>query len=220
MTPRSFLLSQELSDYVRAASEPPDELAAGLVAETAELAARGEVPATFQIALEQGAFMQLLTRALGVRTAIEIGTFTGFSALCIARGLPADGTLLCLDRSAEWTAVGRRYWERAGLADRIELRIGDALPSLRGLPAEETFDLAFVDADKAGYPAYVEELYPRMRTNGVVLLDNTLRGGRVLAPETDDDRAVATLNADLAGDERWETVLLPLADGLTMLRKR
>jgi caffeoyl-CoA O-methyltransferase len=220
MTPRSFLLTQELSDYVRAGSEPPDELAAELVAETAELAARGEAPPTFQIALEQGAFMQLLTRALGVRRAIEIGTFTGFSALCIARGLPAGGTLLCLDRSAEWTAVGRRYWERAGVADRIELRVGDALPSLRELAAEETFDLAFVDADKTGYPAYVEELYPRMATNGVVLLDNTLRGGRVLAPETDDDRSVVALNADLVRDERWETVLLPMADGLTMLRKR
>jgi caffeoyl-CoA O-methyltransferase len=220
MTPRSFLLTQELSDYVRAGSERPDELVAGLVAETAELAARGEAPPTFQIALEQGAFMQLLTRALGVRRAIEIGTFTGFSALCIARGLPADGTLLCLDRSAEWTAVGRRYWERAGVADRIELRIGDALPALRELPAEETYDLAFVDADKSGYPAYVEELYARMRTNGLVLLDNTLRHGRVLAPETDDDRAVVALNADLVRDARWETVLLPVADGLTMLRKR
>jgi caffeoyl-CoA O-methyltransferase len=220
MTPRSFLLTQELSDYVRAGSEPPDELAAALVAETAELAARGEAPPTFQIALEQGAFMQLLTRALGVRRAIEIGTFTGFSALCIARGLPADGTLLCLDRSEEWTAVGRRYWERAGVADRIELRVGDALPALRDLPAEETFDFAFVDADKTGYPAYVEELYPRIRTNGVVLLDNTLRGGRVLAPETDDDRSVVALNADLVRDGRWETVLLPMADGLTMLRKR
>jgi caffeoyl-CoA O-methyltransferase len=220
MTPRSFLLTQELSDYVRAGSEAPDDVAAALVAETAELAARGEAPPTFQIALEQGAFLQLLTRALGVRRAIEIGTFTGFSALCIARGLPADGTLLCLDRSAEWTAVGRRYWERAGIADRIELRLGDALPTLRELPAEESFDLAFVDADKTGYPAYVEELYPRMRTNGVVLIDNTLRGGRVVAPETDDDRAVAALNADLARDARWETVLLPVADGLTMLRKR
>ncbi|MDQ1662931.1 MAG: caffeoyl-CoA O-methyltransferase, partial [Blastococcus sp.] len=140
--------------------------------------------------------------------------------LCIARGLPADGTLLCLDRSEEWTAVGRRYWERAGVADRIELRVGDALPALRDLPAEETFDFAFVDADKTGYPAYVEELYPRIRTNGVVLLDNTLRGGRVLAPETDDDRSVVALNADLVRDGRWETVLLPMADGLTMLRKR
>ena len=220
MTPRSFLLTQELSDYVRAGSEPPDPIAADLLAETAALAERGEAPATFQIAAEQGALMQLLTRALGVRTAIEIGTFTGFSALCIARGLPDDGSLLCLDRNEEWTTVARRYWDRADLGDRIELRLGDALPTLRSLPAEETFDLAFVDADKTGYPAYVAELYPRMRTNGLVLLDNTLRGGRVLDPQSDDDRAVVQLNADLVADPRWETVLLPLADGLTMLRKR
>jgi caffeoyl-CoA O-methyltransferase len=220
MTPRSFLLTQELSDYVRASSEPPDEVAADLLAETAAMAERGEAPATFQIAAEQGALMQLLTRALGVRTAIEIGTFTGFSALCIARGLPDDGSLLCLDRNEEWTTVARRYWERAGVGDRIELRLGDALPTLQALAAEETFDLAFVDADKTGYPAYVAELYPRMRTNGVVLLDNTLRGGRILAPETDYDRAVVELNAALAADPRWETVLLPLADGLTVLRKR
>jgi caffeoyl-CoA O-methyltransferase len=220
MTPRSFLLTPELSDYVRAGSEPPDAVAADLLAETAALAERGEAPPTFQIAAEQGVFMQLLTRALGVRTAIEIGTFTGFSALCIARGLPADGSLVCLDRNAEWTAIARRYWERAGLDHMIELLLGDALPTLQGLPAQETFDLAFVDADKTGYPAYVAELYPRMRTNGVVLLDNTLRGGRVLDPQSDDDRAVVELNADLAADPRWETALLPLADGLTMLRKR
>src|SRR3954452_12438192 len=220
MTPRSFLLTQELSDYVRAGSEPPDAIAADLLAETAALAERGEAPASSQIAAEQGAFMQSFTRALGARTAIEIGTFTGFSALCIARGLPDDGSLLCLDRHPDSTRVARRYWDRAGLGDRIELRLGDALPTLQGLPAEETFDLAFVDADKTGYPAYVAELYPRMRTNGVVLLDNMLRGGRILAPETDDDRAVAQLNADLVADPRWETVLLPLADGLTMLRKR
>jgi caffeoyl-CoA O-methyltransferase len=220
MTPRSFLLTPELAGYVRASSEAPDDVAADLLAETAAMADRGEAPATFQIAPEQGAFMQLLTRALGVRRAIEIGTFTGFSALCIARGLPEDGRLLCLDRSEEWTAVARRYWKRAGLADRIELRVGDALPALRALPAVATFDLAFVDADKTGYPAYVEELYDRMRPDGLVLLDNTLRSGRVLAPETDDDRAVVELNAALATDPRWETVLLPLADGLTALRKR
>ena len=220
MTPRSFLLTQELSDYVRAFSEPPDEVAADLLAETAAMAERGEAPATFQIAAEQGAFMQLLTRALGVRTAIEIGTFTGFSALCIARGLPDDGSLLCLDRNEEWTAIARRYWDRAGVGDRIELRLGDALPSLRALPAEETFDLAFVDADKTGYAAYVEELHARMRTNGLVLLDNTLRAGLVLDPQTDDDRAIVALNAALAADPRWETVLLPVADGLTALRKR
>ena len=220
MTPRSFLLTQELSDYVRAVSEPPDQVAADLVAETAALADRGDAPPTFQIAAEQGAFLQLLTRALGVRTAIEIGTFTGFSALCIARGLPDDGSLLCLDRNEEWTAIARRYWDRAGVGDRIELRLGDALPSLQALPVEETFDLAFVDADKTGYAAYVEELHARMRMNGLVLLDNTLRAGRVLDPQTDDDRAIVALNAALAADPRWETVLLPVADGLTALRKR
>ena len=220
MTPRSFLLTQELADYVRAGSEAVDEVAAELIAETAAMAARGEAPATMQIAPEQGAFMRLLASALGARRAIEIGTFTGLSALYVVRGLPEDGSLLCLDVSEEWTAVARRFWARAGVDDRIELRLGPAAETLRALPAEETFDLAFVDADKTGYPAYVAELYPRMRTNGVVLLDNTLRGGRILAPETDDDRAVVQLNADLVADPRWETVLLPLADGLTMLRKR
>jgi caffeoyl-CoA O-methyltransferase len=220
MTPRSFLLTQEMSDYVRASSEPPDEVAAALIAETAAMAERGEVPPTFQIAPEQGAFMQLLTAALGARTAIEIGTFTGFSALCIARGLPADGSLLCLDIDPDATAVARRYWERAGVSHRIELRIGDAHDTLHALPLAETFDLAFVDADKTGYPLYLERLYPRMRPNGVVLLDNMLRAGKVLHPESDDDRTVAALNAALVTNPRWETVLLPLADGLTMLRKR
>jgi caffeoyl-CoA O-methyltransferase len=220
MTPRSFLLTPQLAEYVRAGSETPDDVAADLLAETAAMADRGEAPATFQIAPEQGVFMQLLTRAIRARRAIEIGTFTGFSALCIARGLPDDGSLLCLDRSEEWTAVARRYWARAGLAGRIELRLGEALAELRALPDVETFDLAFVDADKTGYPAYVEELYDRMTPNGVVLLDNTLRSGRVLDPQSEDDHALVALNAALAADPRWETVLLPLADGLTILRKR
>lgn len=220
MTPRSFLLTPELADYVRASSDAVDEVMADLIRETAEMAARGEAPATMQIAPEQGVLMRLLTTALGARTAIEIGTFTGFSALCIARGLPEDGSLLCLDRSEEWTAVARRHWARAGVADRIELRLGDALPALRSLPAEPTYDLAFVDADKTGYAAYVDELHPRMRTDGVVLLDNTLRDGRVLDPQDENDRALVALNAALAADPRWETALLPLADGLTLLRKR
>ena len=220
MTPRSFLLTPELADYVRSSTETPDEVAAGLIAETAAMAERGEASPTMQIAPEQGAFMQLLTAAVGARRAIEIGTFTGFSALCIARGLLADGSLLCLDINQEWTAVGRRFWDRAGVGHRIELRIGDALASLRELPEAETYDLAFVDADKTGYPAYVEELYPRMTANGLVLLDNTLRDGHVLDPQSLDDRAIAALNAKLATDPRWETVLLPVADGLTLLRKR
>ena len=220
MTPRSFLLTQELSDYVRAATEPPDDVVAALVAETAELADRGDVPPTFQIAQEQGAFMQLIARALGVRRAIEIGTFTGLSALFLARGLRDGGSLLCLDTSEEWTTIARRYWERAGVAERIEVRLGDAHESLRALAAEPVFDLAFVDADKAGYADYVEQLHPRLADGGLVLLDNTLRQGRVLAPQTDDDRAVVELNAALAADPRWETVLLPVSDGLTLLRKR
>ena len=220
MTPRSFLLTPELADYVRASSEPADPVVADLLAETAALAARGEASPTYQIAPEQGTFMQLLTRAVGARRAIEIGTFTGYSALCIARGLPADGSLLCLDRDAGWTGIARRYWDRAGVGDRIEVRLGEALPTLRELPAAQTFDLAFVDADKSGYADYVAELHPRMTDGGVVLLDNTLREGRVLDPQDRDDVALADLNAALAADPRWETVLLPLADGLTLLRKR
>ncbi len=220
MTPRSFLLTPELADYVRASSDPIDDVVTDLVAETAAMGERGEAPTTMQIAPEQGVFMQLLAAALGARRAIEIGTFTGLSALCVARGLPPDGSLLCLDLSERWTSVARRYWERAGLADRIELRLGPALESLRALPVQPTFDLAFVDADKTGYAAYVDELHPRMRPDGVVLLDNTLRGGRVLDPRSDDDHALVALGAALATDPRWETVLLPVADGLTMLRRR
>ena len=220
MTPRSFLLTPELADYVRASSETPDDVAADLIAETAAMAERGEASATMQIGPEQGAFMQLRTRALGVRRAIEIGTFTGLSALYVARGLPDDGSLLCLDVNEDWTAVAQRYWARAGLSDRIELRLGRAIDTLRGLPAEPTFDLAFVDADKTGYAAYLEELHPRLTDNAVVLVDNTLWSGRVLEPHSDDDRAIAELNASLVADPRWETVLLPIADGLTMLRKR
>lgn len=220
MTPKPFLLSEQMAAYVRASTEAPDDVVTDLVAETAAMAERGEASATMQVGAEQAAFMQLLTRALGVRRAIEIGTFTGLSALAIARGMPDDGRLLCLDLSAEWTAVARRYWDRAGVGDRIELRLGPALKTLRSLPAEPAYDLAFVDADKTGYAAYVEELHPRMRPDGVVLLDNTLWSGRVLDPRSDDDRALVELNAALAADPRWETVLLPLADGLTMLRRR
>src|SRR3954454_4297043 len=220
MTPRSFLLTEQLGDYVRASTEPPDDVVTDLLAETAELGERGKAPPTFQIPPEQGAFMQLLAGLLGVRRAVEIGTFTGYSALCVARGRPADGRLVGLDTSEEWTATARRYWERAGVADRIDLRLGDAHETLRTLPAEPTFDLAFVDADKAGYADYVDQLHPRMADNGLVLLDNTLRAGKVLTPENDDDRALVELNRALAADPRWETVLLPVPDGLPLLRKR
>src|SRR3954451_16006031 len=170
MTPRSFLLTPQLADYVRAGSEPPDEVTVDLLAETAAMAERGEVPPTFQVAPEQGAFMQLLTRALGVRRGIEIGTITGDSVLCVARGLADGGRLICLDRNEDWAATARRYWARGGVADRIELRLGEAHASLSALPAERTFDLAFVDAYKTGCADYVDQLHPRMADNGLVVL--------------------------------------------------
>jgi len=217
MTPRSWLISPALSDYVLAHTEAPDEVMAALIAETASMA---EV--SMQIAPDQAAFMTLLARSVNARRAIEIGTFTGLSALAVARALPEDGSLLCCDLSSEWTSVGRRYWERAGVSDRIELRIGPAAQTLDVLPEEATYDFAFVDANKTGYAAYVAALYPRMQANGLVLLDNTLRGGRVLGGSdiSADDEAIIALNDELIADSRWETVLLPIADGLTLLRKR
>ena len=206
-----------MSDYVLAHTEGPDEVMAGLIAETAAMP-----NANMQIAPDQAAFMSLLVRAVDARRAIEVGTFTGLSALAVARALPADGSLLCLDISAEWTAIGRRYWEQAGVSDRIELRVGPAADTLAALPEVPTYDIAFVDADKTGYDGYVEGLYPRMQTNALVLLDNTLRGSRVLGgiETSPDDEAVIALNDALIADPRWETVLLPIADGLTLLRKR
>ena len=146
----------------------------------------------------------------------------GPATLAVARALPEDGSLLCCDINAEWTAIGRRYWERAGVSARIALRIGPAADTLAELPEEPTYDFAFVDADKTGYAGYVADLHPRMQTNGLVLLDNTLRSGRVLggSETTADDESVIALNDALIADDRWETVLLPIADGLTLLRKR
>lgn len=217
MTPRSAFLSPALSEYVLAHTEPPDEVMAALIAETA-----GMAEVSMQIAPDQAAFMTLLARSVGARRAIEIGTFTGLSALAVARALPEDGSLLCCDINAEWTAIGRRYWERAGVSDRIELRIGPAAQTLADLPEEPTYDFAFVDADKIGYAGYVADLYPRMLPNGLVLLDNTLRGGRVLGgtEASADDEAIIALNDVLVADRRWDTVLLPIADGLTLLCKR
>ncbi|MGH9024645.1 MAG: O-methyltransferase, partial [Acidimicrobiia bacterium] len=164
----------------------------------------------------------VLTRLIGARQAVEVGTFTGYSALCIARGLPADGRLLCCDVSEEWTSVGKRAWKRAGIADKIELRIAPAIDTLRSLPSDPVVDLAFIDADKPSYRAYLEELMPRLRPNGVILVDNTLWGGSVADPAVTDDNteAIRAFNAAVAADRRVDCVLLPVADGLTLLRKR
>ena len=218
VAPKSFLLSNELATYLVGHGSPPDAVQLALIEETAGL---GPV-AGMQIAPEQGAFLTLLTRLLGVKSAVEVGTFTGYSSLCIARGLARGGRLLCCDISEEWTAMARRAWETAGVADRIELRIAPAADTLRALPDAQTIDLAFVDADKPGYAVYYEELLKRMRPNGVLLVDNVLWGGNVIKADAADDNteAIKAFNDMVAADDRVEAVMLPIADGLTLCRKR
>jgi caffeoyl-CoA O-methyltransferase len=216
--PKSFLLTAELGDYLVAHGTPPDDVQKELIVETAAL---GPV-AGMQVAPEQGAFLTILTRAIGVRHAIEIGTFTGYSALCIASGLPADGTLLACDVSEEWTSIGRRYWAKAGVAERIDLRIGPALETIEKLVDVDPFDLAFIDADKPNYWNYYEALLPHMRTNALILVDNVLWGGNVINSEATDDntKAIRAFNDSLARDDRVEKVMLPVSDGLTIARKK
>ena len=178
--------------------------------------------AQMQVAVEQATFMEILVRAIGARRAIEIGTFTGMSSIAIARGIGAEGRLLCCDVSDEWTGIARRYWQEAGVADRIELRIAPALETIRALPASDRFDFAFVDADKVNYLAYYEELVNRVRPNGLMLFDNVLWGGRVANPtETSAETlAIRQVNDRILADDRVDMVMLPLADGVTVARKR
>ena len=181
--------------------------------------------ARMQIAPEQGQFMALLVELLGARQVIEIGTFTGYSALSMARSLPAEGRLVCCDISEEWTAIGVSFWERAGVRDRIDLRIAQALETLdeliRGGEAG-TFDMAFVDADKTGYPDYYEKCLELLRPGGLLMFDNTLWGGSVADPEDQDEdtRALRAFNDTLLGDPRVSISLVPIGDGLTLARKR
>jgi caffeoyl-CoA O-methyltransferase len=218
VSPKSFLLTPQVHDYIVAHSTPIDEVQRELIAETAAL---GSVSG-MQIAPEQGAFLTILARATGARRAVEVGTFTGYSSLCIARGLAEGGTLLCCDVSEEWTAIARRAWQRAGVADRITLRLAPAVQTLRSLPPEPHLDLAFVDADKGGYRAYAEELIPRLRPGGLLMVDNVLWDGRVLddADSGEDTKHIRAFNDWLVTDPRVECVLLPVADGLTMAVRR
>ena len=214
--PKSFALSPEVHAYLVERGTPPDAVQRELIEATTEL---GPI-SMMQIAPEQGAFMTILTRLIGARRAIEVGTFTGYSALCIARGLPEDGELICCDVSDEWTSIGRPYWEKAGVAHKIDLRIAPAAETLRALPEERSFDLAFIDADKSGYPTYYEELKRRVRPGGVILVDNVLWSGRVADPEADDDntRHIRAFNDMVAADTSVERVILPISDGLTLIR--
>ena len=177
-----------------------------------------------QISPEQGQFMQLLVKLVGAKRTIEIGTFTGYSALCVALALPKDGKILACDISDEYTSVGRPYWQRAGVADKIELVIAPATETLDArIAAGEAgqYDFAFIDADKTGYDAYYERCLQLVRTGGLIAIDNTLWGGDVARPAEDDDtRALQALNDKLHRDERIDLSMLPIGDGLTLARKR
>jgi caffeoyl-CoA O-methyltransferase len=215
---RALTVTNELVDYAVAhGTWADDPVLTDLREETTAL---GPV-ATMQIGPDQGQLLTLFARVVGARRAVEVGTFTGYSSLCIVRGLAAEGTMLCCDVSEEWTALARRAWERAGVAERIELRIGPALETLRALPPEAAIDLAFIDADKGGYWDYWDELVPRMRPGGVLLADNVLWSGRVADDEGDEDtRAIRSFNDRVAADDRVEVVVLPAFDGLTIALRR
>jgi caffeoyl-CoA O-methyltransferase len=211
-------LAPGLHDYLVGHSTPPDALLRDLIAETAE---RFPGRTVYQIGPEQGTFMTMLAGLMGARNAIEVGTFTGYSSICLARGMAADGKLICCDVNKEWTSLARAYWQKAGLADRIELRLGPALDTLRALPAGASLDLVFIDADKTGYAGYWEELVPRVRPGGVLLVDNTLLHGRIFHAEPDPDAlAVRQFNELVLADDRVVVAMLPVGDGLTAARRK
>jgi caffeoyl-CoA O-methyltransferase len=215
MTRRSEQISLHLNAYLTAHSTPPDAVLRELATETAE---RYPNEVGLQVAPELGTLLTLLTRLTRAETAIEVGTFTGYSSICLARGLAGDGKLLCCDVSQEWTAVARKYWDKAGITDRIELRLGGALDTIRALPEQEQFDVAFIDADKLSYPKYWTELVPRVRPGGVIMVDNTFSHGRVLDAGNDNPSVIAVraMNDLAAADGRVELVMLPIGDGLTV----
>lgn len=220
MTPKSFFLSDELHAFLLEHAPPLDDVQRGLIADTEAL---GDV-AVMQISPEQGAFMTLLTQIIGARLVVEVGTFTGYSTLAMARGLPEGGRVIACDVSEEWTAIAKRAWDRAGVSERIDLRIGPGLETLRSLPTDETVDLAFLDADKAGYAAYYDEILARMDPGGVILADNVLWSGLVVSPpegtEDDDTAAMRAFIEKVRTDDNVDSMILPIADGLALIRKR
>lgn len=213
---RPKLVSEALYEYIVENSLPVDDAQRSLMKRTAAVGER----ARMQIGTPQGTFFTLLTRLMSARKAIEIGTFTGYSALSIAKGLPEDGHLLTCDVSEEWTAIGQDAWKEAGVADRIELRLGPALDTLRSLPADADWDLAFIDADKEGYLAYYEELVPRMRPGGAILVDNVLWFSTVVDDPEGEGAPMRAFNAHVAADPRVEAVILSIGDGVTLVRKK
>lgn len=220
MANKTIGISDELAAYVVEVGTREPDVLARLREETAAIPQHG-----MQIAPEEGAFLELLVELIGARRCIEVGTFTGYSSIAVALALPEDGRLVCCDVSEEWTSLARKYWDEAGVASRIDLRIAPAAETLDQLLAdgeEAAYDFAFVDADKTGYDGYYERLLRLVRPGGLIALDNTLWGGAVLDQDADDEdtRAIQALNAKLATDERITLCLLPVADGVTLARRR
>lgn len=220
MSRAMFGLPAELRAYIQSVSLRETPLQARLREETAGLPMGG-----MQISPEQGQLMALLARLIGAKLYVEVGTFTGYSALSVVQALPADGRAICCDVSEEWTAVARRFWKDAGIDDRIDLRLASAVETLDALldgGYEGKVDLAFIDADKTGYAAYVERFARLLRPNGLLLVDNVLWGGKVADPSSTsaDTIALRELNLRLKEDERFDISMLPVGDGLTLARKR
>ena len=220
MTARTLNLDNALYQYLLDVSLRETPLLKRLRDETQALPM-----ARWQVAPEQGQFLALLVKLTGARRLLEVGTFTGYSALCMAAALPADGSLICCDIPGDYNAIALRYWQEAGLTGRIDLRLAPALETLAELERQgqgEQFDLVFIDADKANYPGYLEHALRLLRVGGLAVFDNTLWSGRVLeaSPESADTRAIQALNRALKDDARVDLSLLPLGDGLTLCRKR
>ncbi len=214
-------LTDELHDYIVAHGTRQDEVLSRIEAETA---AMGDV-ARMQIAADQGALITVLCRLIGAREALELGTFTGYSAICIARGLEPGGRLLACELSEEYAEIASANFEAAGVAERIEIRIGPAAETLAALPERELFDFAFIDADKVGYPTYYELVIARTRPGGLIMIDNVLGGGHVASGHengtvTEQIEAIRATNDLVSADERVDTVMLGIADGVMLARKR
>ncbi len=216
---KGITFTDELRDYLVDHSLPQTPQHSALIDATLEAVPDWSI---MQIPPEQGSLLTLLVRLTGTKLAVEVGTFTGYSALSIALGLPADGRLICCDVSEEFTSVGRPYWDAAGVGDRIELRIAPATETLAAMPDEPHIDFAFVDADKPGYIDYFELLIPRLRTNGLMVIDNVLYSGAVLDADATDANVVAirAFNDHVLGDDRVDVSMINVADGLTLIRKR
>src|ERR687894_3090397 len=207
-------VTQEVADYL-ARHARQDEVLERVARETAELP-----NAVMQTTPDEAALLTMLARLTGARQALEVGTFPGYGAICIARGLADGGRLTCLELEEEYAEIARRNLEDAGVADRVEIVVGPALESLRALSPEPTFDYVFLDADKPGYPDYYEEIVPRLLPGGLLLIDNVLLGGTVTDPQEERERIMDALNARVTADDRVDSVMVLVADGLTFVRRR